>query len=178
MREIQGIVIENGVKIKRKMVIEDRECSICGTLYEPYTQDATCCSKKCYRAAEYKRKREDILKQRKASYLKNKDKVLERSKKYYLQHRKETKVRTRKYYLANRQTFLDNVAAYADKVRHGGKRKELIALHGYVCYLCNKTSKIIAAHHVTLDKTDHENQILLCSSCHSKLHWLIKKQNI
>lgn len=178
MREIEGIVIEDGVKVKRKMILEDRNCSVCGTLYEPYTQDATCCSKKCYRAAEYKRKRVDILEQRKASYLKNKDRDLERANKYYQGHKDKIKKYREKYYVLNKEKFLETVRKYQDQKRHGGKREELIEKHGHICYMCNKEVDRIAAHHVTLDKTDHDNQVLLCLSCHAKLHWIIKRQSV
>ena len=60
---------------------------------------------------------------------------------------------------------------YKDKVRHGGKRSDLIK-KGYICSKCGKigSSYSIVAHHTTGHKYDHDNQELLCRSCHGKEH--------
>lgn len=60
---------------------------------------------------------------------------------------------------------------YKDKTRHGGKKKDL-AKNGYICGMCGKigSSYTICAHHTTGHKYDHDNQELLCRSCHSKVH--------
>ena len=61
---------------------------------------------------------------------------------------------------------------FKDKVRHGGKRKELLDTNGFVCSQCGKEAKsfYIVAHHSTFDPTDHSQQELLCRSCHAKIH--------
>jgi predicted nucleic acid-binding Zn ribbon protein len=170
MRVVQGIVIENGIKVKKKMVLEDKICVVCGNAYEPYTQDARCCSKKCYRKDEYERKKEIILQQRKEYRAENLEREIERSRDYYQNHKEQCNVNMRNYYRRNRARCLEVVSRNLDEKRHGGKRQELIDWNGAKCFTCGKVDKRIAAHHVSLDKTDHENQILLCNSCHSRLH--------
>ena len=61
---------------------------------------------------------------------------------------------------------------YKDKLRHGGKRQELIKRDGLICSKCGKSGNEfeIVAHHSEFDKYDHENQVLLCRSCHAKEH--------
>jgi len=61
---------------------------------------------------------------------------------------------------------------YKDKVRHGGRRKELLKENGFKCSKCGKTeySFNIVAHHTTFDSKEHEYQELLCRSCHAKIH--------
>ena len=75
-----------------------------------------------------------------------------------------------------------NDQRYKDKVRHGGKRAELLKLFGvkgkFQCAMCGVLgdSFTIVAHHVTGNKTAHEYQILLCRHCHAKLHDLGSKK--
>jgi hypothetical protein len=61
---------------------------------------------------------------------------------------------------------------YKDKIRHGKKRTKLIKENGLICEKCGKKGNEfqIVAHHESFDKFDHENQVLLCRSCHSKEH--------
>ncbi len=60
---------------------------------------------------------------------------------------------------------------YKDKARHGGKRRILLERFGPVCAMCGEQfeNRKIAVHHLR-DKADHKFQILLCLSCHTKLH--------
>ena len=60
---------------------------------------------------------------------------------------------------------------YKDRVRHGGKREILLDKFGPACSMCGEKTepRKIAAHHLK-DKMDHEFQVLLCLSCHAKLH--------
>lgn len=61
---------------------------------------------------------------------------------------------------------------HKDKMLHGNKRSELLTENGFKCSACGKegNSFEIVAHHVTLDKADHDNQVLLCRACHASLH--------
>ena len=61
---------------------------------------------------------------------------------------------------------------YKDKMRHGDKRQNLIKKNGLICSKCGKAGNEfeIIAHHSDFDKYDHENQVLLCRSCHAKEH--------
>lgn len=61
---------------------------------------------------------------------------------------------------------------YKDKIRHGGKREELIKENGFKCVKCGKegNSYQIVAHHITFNNQDHSEQELLCRACHCRLH--------
>jgi hypothetical protein len=61
---------------------------------------------------------------------------------------------------------------YKDKMRHGGKRGELIAKFGLVCSACGVSGSgfNIVAHHLTGDPQNHSVQVLLCRRCHAKVH--------
>lgn len=178
MRTIQGIVIEDGVKVKRWMVLEDRLCEVCGAKYEPYNQDSACCSKKCYQKRQRGKNPEARAEYRKKYYERNKKKILKHNKKYHAKHREKIKAYHRDLYNANRDERLKLQSEYADTQRHGGMRKVLLEKHGHTCYMCGKENvKNIAAHHKTLDKTDHEYQVLVCLSCHAKIHAFIRWAN-
>ena len=61
---------------------------------------------------------------------------------------------------------------YKDKIRHGGKREELVKRDGLICIKCGKVGNSfqIVAHHVTGNNQDHSKQELLCRACHCRLH--------
>jgi hypothetical protein len=61
---------------------------------------------------------------------------------------------------------------HKDKSRHGDKRIALISNNGFVCSACGVqgNSFDIVAHHTTFDNQEHNFQVLLCRSCHAKLH--------
>jgi len=63
-------------------------------------------------------------------------------------------------------------ARYKDKVRHGGKRKKIIAGCGLKCTMCGEEGSRyeIVTHHIMHDK-NHKNQTMLCRSCHAKEHY-------
>jgi AraC-like DNA-binding protein len=65
---------------------------------------------------------------------------------------------------------------YKDKIRHGGKRSSLLTNVGVKCSQCGceGTTFDIVAHHLTGNNQDHEHQVLLCRSCHMKLHTAIR----
>jgi len=62
---------------------------------------------------------------------------------------------------------------YKDKIRHGGRREYLLNIFGPVCSHCGleKEEKDITLHHL-VNKDIHDFQILLCRSCHAKVHGL------
>jgi len=61
---------------------------------------------------------------------------------------------------------------YKNKMRHGGKREELIKKDGLICYRCGKTGNRfeIITHHLTRNSDDHRKQVNLCRSCHMIIH--------
>ena len=68
--------------------------------------------------------------------------------------------------------------AYKDKIRHGGKREELIERDGLACGICGVRGdrfKIIT-HHMSFDSKDHRFQQNLCRACHCRLHHSVEKK--
>ncbi len=112
----------------------------------------------------YYEQQEKRSEQRKARYQKDPEKHRAYTRKYYAEHREERRA-------------ADN--EYKDKVRHGGMRKILIEesirkqaeeSKGKVCSNCGVVVESgIHAHHL-VHKQDHDNQALLCASCHASFH--------
>ena len=63
---------------------------------------------------------------------------------------------------------------YKDRVRHGGKRSELLEQKGAICSVCGNAFEPsrIHAHHITHNPQEHDKQDLLCVSCHATHHLL------
>jgi len=56
------------------------------------------------------------------------------------------------------------------------RRDELITLKGGRCYFCNNSNKThLQIHHLTYKNNELNNVELLCRSCHTKLHNLMKQ---
>jgi len=68
---------------------------------------------------------------------------------------------------------------YKNKMRHGGKREELIKENGLICYRCGKTGNrfSIVTHHIGGDSENHRKQVNLCRSCHFKIHDILGYRN-
>lgn len=58
-----------------------------------------------------------------------------------------------------------------DKLRHNliMKRDELIKVKGEKCYFCS-SKKGLCLHHINYKDNDPNNILLLCNSCHTKVH--------
>jgi len=77
--------------------------------------------------------------------------------------------------IKNKKNIRERDIKYKDRIRHGGKRSEL--LNGKKAYRCSMCGVIgsgfdIVAHHVSGDNQDHEHQIQLCRKCHANIHHL------
>lgn len=81
---------------------------------------------------------------------------------------------------------------YHDKKRHGGKREGMLKAAAqkfksdnmifatfYKCSRCSMygSSFQVVAHHATGNNQDHDEQVLLCRSCHAKEHGQIGRLN-
>lgn len=168
MRVIYGVV--DG---KRKIVIlETRKCEVCGNEFEPKKQESKYCSKKCGKKADYKRNAEYYRNNSSEWYKNNLEKAKENRKNRYWSNPEYWRGKTREYVRLHKETVKKRDNEIKDKIRHGGKRRELIQQNGLTCSLCGKTGEDsrIDVHHVTFDKHDHSRQILLCASCHTKVH--------
>jgi|GEM_PF-5512117 len=75
---------------------------------------------------------------------------------------------------------------YKDKVRFNKQRERIFALYENKCAICGDSKSKFHIHHVNgisyhnSEKPDNrtENLLLLCASCHSKLHHQMKKGEI
>lgn len=81
--------------------------------------------------------------------------------------------------IKNKKAIRERDIRYKDRIRHGGKRSELLnGKKAYCCSICGITGSgfDIVAHHVSGNNQDHENQIQLCRKCHAKIHDLGHKR--
>jgi predicted nucleic acid-binding Zn ribbon protein len=172
MKIIIGVVEENGKRVRRTLALESRKCLICGTEFEPKKQSSRFCSRKCGKVFEYRNNRERYIKNSIKHYEQNLEKSKQRRKEYYWSDPEKFRLLAKQYRELHKveKNLKDN--QYKDKVRHGGKKEKLIEEFGCVCSICGKegTTTDIVAHHVTLNNQEHDNQILLCRSCHMRLH--------
>lgn len=172
MKIVWGTVVENGCKVRRHIILEDKNCEFCGNKFTPQKTISRYCSRDCGKQAERNR---------------NANKNALRTKEWYRNNKGIAKERRREYYLANRERLIEyskdyrnnhlgikkvNDGLYKDKIRHGSLKELLIEKHGMICQWCGKQSDSfdLTAHHVSGDPTDHKNQTLLCRSCHAKVH--------
>jgi len=168
MKAIYGVV--DG---KRKIIIlETRKCEVCGNEFEPKKQESKYCSRQCGKKADYKRHAKYYCNKSSEWYHNNLERAKKRRQDRYWKNPEYWRSKTREYTKLHREKVrkLDN--EYKDKIRHGGKRKELIQKNGLKCSFCGKMGDkfTIVAHHITFNNQDHSKQILLCRSCHAKLH--------
>jgi predicted nucleic acid-binding Zn ribbon protein len=172
MKIIYGVVEENGKRVRKYLALEPRQCLICGNEFEPITQTSKYCSRKCGKKADYESHRERYINRSRESYRVNIDEKKILRKKKYWSNPEKFRLLAKQYRELHKveKNLKDN--QYKDKVRHGGKKEKLIEEFGCVCSICGKegTTTDIVAHHVTLNNQEHDNQILLCRSCHMRLH--------
>lgn len=168
MKVIYGVV--DG---KRKiLILETRKCGVCGNEFEPKKQVSKYCSKSCGKKADYQRHAESYRKRSSEWYRNNLERARKGRQARYWKNPEYWRVKTREYTKLHRKKVRKHDNEYKDKIRHGGKRKELIQQNGLKCSSCGKIADrfTIIAHHVTFDNQDHSEQILLCRSCHAKVH--------
>lgn len=176
MRVIYGVVVKDGKKTRQALVLEDRECPICHSIFTPKRQDSNVCSRKCSKKDDYQKHSERYKNTSSQYYREHSDEINKTRSEQYLANPEYYKQRNREYIRKSKEKRHIKDAIYKDTLRHGGKRSELIENNGLKCELCGKegTRFDIVAHHITLDNKEHEKQCLLCRSCHMRLHALIR----
>lgn len=115
-------------------------------------------------------------------YLKDKERHHAIWRRYYQRH-KEVLIPKKIAYLkkhADRVREVNNKATlkYKDKTRLDGKKQEVYEKFGNKCAHCGST-KTLNIHHIDnqgwwdggTPNNNLENLLLLCGSCHQKLHW-------
>lgn len=147
-------------------------CEVCGGQYAKSRMAQKYCSRKCYKRAEYLRNKDRYKESSRQWYANNHDQAVARRREYYWKDPEKWREKSNDYRKANLEKVADINRSYKDVVRHGGKRQELIDESGLVCSECGKecNSFQIVAHHETFDPTRHDEQVLLCRSCHMKAH--------
>lgn len=95
--------------------------------------------------------------------------------------KKEIKGRVRKF--CSRQC---RILSQAETVRFGARRADILGRLGPECYFC-KTPESLVVHHIDGNganrkrghkNNDPDNFVVLCESCHRKLHILMKKSGV
>lgn len=172
MRAIYGVVQENGKRVRRLIVLEDRKCLVCGKIFSPLTQNSIVCSRICGKKNDYKKHKTKRTQKVNEWREKNIEYVQKHRKQLYWSNPEKYRKAAKDYADANRPYKRSEDQLYKDKTRHGDLRKELIDVYGLVCQGCGVSgdSLGIVAHHISGDPTDHKNQTLLCRSCHAKIH--------
>ena len=173
MKIIYGSVIVDGEKSRRPILLEKRFCEECGLEFQPVTQASKYCSRKCSKKAEHKRNAERYKQKAKEWYEDNLEKARERRKEYYWKNPNHWREKTREWGEAHPKEKRQRDCVYKDKTRHGEKRQEMIKKFGLKCSECGLESENefdIVLHHVKFDPQDHSEQVLLCRSCHAKVH--------
>lgn len=175
MKVIYAVVVENGKRVRRPLALKPRICEECGTEFEPKKQISRYCSLHCSNKAERKRHSDRAKMKAKEYYANNLDKCREQRKRYYWSDPERFRAATREWNKNNREAKSMRDNKYKDLVRHGGLKEELIKSNGCICGECGKEADTytIVAHHVTLNNQEHEQQKLLCRSCHMRLHQTI-----
>jgi hypothetical protein len=172
MKAVYAVVVENGVKVRRPIILEDRRCEFCGRSYAPQRQSSRFCSGKCVAKADYARNSEKYKENSRKWHREYPEKSREYRLQQYWANPEHWRAKTREWNRLNPERKRAMDKAYKDRVRHDRKRAKLIEENGLVCSRCGKTGTSfgIVAHHVTNAPTDHSRQELLCRACHCKLH--------
>lgn len=178
MRIIYASIYENGKKVRKAIALEDRKCEYCGIVFSPFRQESKYCSKKCSKKAEQVKHRDRYRENSRQWYKENIESAQKRRKEYYWERPELFKQKAKEYREANKEKVRTNNDSYKDKIRHGDLRKKLIEIYGTICQMCKKECEgfDLTAHHISGDPTDHNNQTLLCRSCHAKVHDLGSKK--
>ena len=174
MKIVYGVAWVNGKKVRRPVLIDNKKCEECGNEFEPKRQDSRYCSDKCAKSAEYKRNAVKARERALKWYKNNIDKVRVKRKAIYWADPEKAKVKAKEWRDTNAARAKANRTTYKDEIRHGGKRAEIIIKQKGLCFMCNKDTSLgnknAHLHHYNFDSTDHEHQVLVCNSCHAKIH--------
>lgn len=148
----------------------NKNCDWCGNTYtvNKYANGKSrYCGRKCARRSQHFNKLEWNR---------------ERNRQWYLDHQQSEIEKNRQYRSENKEKFV----RYHDIDRFGGNRKTVLIRDNFTCQVCKSTEKLIIHH---IDGTGYtsgaatsnnslENLITLCTSCHHRLHWYQRKNNV
>lgn len=151
---------------------ERKRCIVCGYEFFPKLSKSVVCSGKCWAIQDYAKNKDRYKRRSIENYRDNLERCRKQRKRYYWSDPERFRERTKRWARQNVRYKRTRDLAYKDKIRHGGMRQRLIAQFGYVCSSCGKekSSRGIVVHHITFDPTKHDQQELLCRSCHALVH--------
>lgn len=174
MKIIYGVVVQDGKIIRKPIILNDRKCDECDKKFTPKRQDSKYCSRQCSKLAEGKRNAERYKANSKRYYREHLETIKKCRKEYYWSDPERWREKAKQYRINHKEEKSVKDSIYKDKIRHGGKRAELLEQNGCVCSKCGKETNSfnITAHHKTFNSSEHEHQELLCRSCHFKIHHL------
>lgn len=174
MRVVYGVVVVDGVRRRRPIVLGNRKCERCGNEYEPKHQDSRYCSRECGKAVQYEKDKERALERSRKWYQNNLEKAREKRKAYYWSDPDRFKAKTKEWRLKNLERYKNNNRKKHDRLRHGGMREQIIQEQEGICSVCGKDTFVgyrdACVHHANFDPSDHSEQILVCRKCHAKIH--------
>ena len=173
MKIVYGTVIVNGKEVRRAIALENRKCEECNKEYEPKQQRSKYCSRECAKKGEVKSNAENYKQRAMEWYRDNLDRARVKRKAQYWADPEGAKEKVREWRIKNADICKIKRAMHKDKIRHGKLRVEIIKKQNGLCYMCGKNTllknKDAHVHHYNFDK-DHEHQVLVCNSCHAKIH--------
>ena len=172
MKIIFGVVEKDGIKTREHIILENRKCEQCGIEFEPQTQRGKYCSRECSKCAEKEQNKGNYQKRAREYYDENTEKCKQRHREYYWKNAESLRLKAKEYREKNYDEVRARDLKYKDRIRHGGKRDELVQQNGLKCSNCGYegTSFEITAHHATFDSMEHDSQELLCRRCHQRIH--------
>ena len=118
-----------------------------------------------YHKAYYQKNKEKFAKYHEEWRKKNSEKLKEYSKKYREKNKEKLTIYLRRYYDKNKERINISNLAY----KKG--RALLVSERGGKCVKCGKDKNLIL-HHEDYETFDEKKLMLLCRSCHRKIHLL------
>lgn len=170
MNIIFAEIVENGKKIRKPLILDDRKCAQCGAVFQPKRQGSLFCSKKCRQKYDYQKHKARYSEYNKQRYLENLEYRKIKRKEYYAKNRTQALEYSRRWRDKNKKEYLAKNSNYHDRVRFGGLRDGILSGNEQ-CSICGSMNKLVV-HHVDHNK-DHnatENLIVLCRKCHINEH--------
>ena len=119
-----------------------------------------------------------------------------RCKDYYYRNQEQQKTRVLKNYFKYKEPNYEKIREinkratlkYKNKKRFSGNRLKVLERDGHKCTECHSNKRLVVHHkdetgyasvdyNYELSNNKMENLVTLCSSCHSKLHHKLRRQN-
>jgi len=154
-------------------------CIYCEKEFTAKRVDSRLCSNSCRCRFYYRKNQGKLREQKLQNYYEKKEQDYDRlreinlraSRKYKQKNRELIKEKGREYQQRTGQSL-----RYHDIKNFGGNRQKIFSLYAHRCAMCKSDTSLVI-HHVdgsgNSEKTNNnlDNLILLCRSCHAKIHY-------